>query len=237
MYRSLLAVLLASASSAQDGGAQSSPGKTVWDGVYTTAQATRGEAAFNSDCRSCHRNNFQGPRFIERWREDRLSSLFNFMRTKMPLDAPGSASEDEYLDIVAYMLSLNSFPSGAQELSSSAAGSIQVVGKEGPAPLPSGSLVRVVGCLVHGPGDEWTLSRASDLVRTREQEKSTGAELKASEAQSLGTHTLRLPEIEFYHPDPHKGHKVETKGFLDRDPEGERLLVTSLQSLADSCPE
>src|SRR2546428_142344 len=109
---------------------------------------------FDGSCRSCHRNSFQGARFIDRWREDKLGSLFNFRRTKMPADSPGSASEAEYLDIIAYVLSLNSFPAGAQELNSSAAGNIQVVGKEGLAPLPSGSLVRAVGCLVKSPGDE-----------------------------------------------------------------------------------
>jgi len=211
--------------------------KTVWDGVYTSDQATRGEAAFDRDCRSCHKASFQGPRFIDRWREDKLSSLFNFMRTKMPLDSPGSASQGEYLDIVAYILSLNSFPAGAQELTASVVGNIQVVGKEGPAPLPSGSLVRVVGCLVQVPDNTWILTKASELVRTREPEKSTDTELKASEAQPLGTNTLRLPEIEFYFPGPHKGHKVETKGFLDREPNGDRLLVTSLQAVGPSCPE
>ncbi|SRR5712691_3221718 len=212
--------------------------RTVWDGVYTAAQATRGEAAFDGYCRSCHNAAFQGPRFIDRWREDRLSSLFNFMSTKMPRDSPGSASQAEYLDIVAYILSLNGLPAGAQELTASAVGNIQVVGKDGPAPVPTGSLVKVVGCLAQVPDNTWILNRASEPVRTREPEKSTGTELKASEAQPLGTRTLPLPEIEFYHPDPHKGHKVETKGFLDRGPNGDRLrlLVTSLQTLASSCP-
>lgn len=229
---SLVVVLLASSLFGQNSG-----GKTVWDGVYTAAQATRGEATFNDSCRSCHRNGFQGPRFIDRWREDTLGSLFNFMRTKMPADSPGSKSEAEYLDIVAYVLSSNSFPAGAQDLNASVTGSIQVVGKDGPAPLASGSLVRVVGCLGTGPGDGWTLRMASGLVRTREPEKSTGAELKASEGMALGTSTFRLPEIEFSHPADYKGHKVEIKGFLDRQPEADRVLVTSLQTLAPSCPE
>ena len=55
------------------------------------AQATRGEAAFDDHCRSCHRGGFfQG--FIERWREDKLSGFFNFISTRMPRDNPGSAS-------------------------------------------------------------------------------------------------------------------------------------------------
>jgi cbb3-type cytochrome c oxidase subunit III len=228
---SLIVILLAGASFGQNSG-----GKTVWDGVYTAAQATRGEATFNGSCRSCHRNGFQGPRFIDHWREDTLGSLFNFMRTKMPADSPGSKSEAEYVDIIAYVLSLNSFPAGAQELNASATGGIQIVGKDGPAPLPSASLVRVVGCLAQGPGEEWTLRMAGVLARTRE-EKSTVAERKASESMPLGTSTFRLPEVEFSHPAEHNGHKVEIKGFLDRQPESDRVLVTSLQTLAPSCPE
>jgi mono/diheme cytochrome c family protein len=227
----ILAIALAGAGSTQNSG------RTVWDGVYTSAQAARGEATFNRSCLACHRNGLQGSRFLERWREDTLASLFDFMRTKMPVDSPGSSSEDEYLDIIAYVLASNHFPDGAQELRASAAAGIQVVGKDGPAPLPSGALVRVVGCLAKGPGDEWTLSKASALARTRDPEKSTGAELKASQGQALGTSAFRLPEIEFSHPESEQGHKVETKGYLDRASEVDRVLVTSLESLASSCPD
>src|SRR5437879_1479263 len=109
--------------------------KTVWDGVYTAAQAARGEAAFTSRCRECHRGGFfQG--FIERWREDKLSGIFNFISTRMPRDNPGSAKQSEYLDIVAYILSLNSLPAGTQELTPEVMGDIQVQRKDGPAPLP-----------------------------------------------------------------------------------------------------
>src|SRR5713226_8748386 len=99
--------------------------KTVWDGVYTDAQAARGLAAFDARCRECHRGGFfQG--FIERWREDKLSGIFNFISTRMPRDNPGSATQSQYLDIVAYILSLNNLPAGAEELTSGAVGDIQV---------------------------------------------------------------------------------------------------------------
>jgi hypothetical protein len=211
--------------------------RTVWDGVYTADQAARGQAAFDRDCRSCHRAGFQGPRFTEHWREDKLSSLLDFMRSKMPADAPGSKTRAEYLDIVAYILSVNNFPAGSQDLTVGTIFNVQFVGKDGPAPLPTGALVRVVGCLVEDPGEGWALSMASGLARTRAPEKSTGAELQATGSQSLGTSIFRLPEIEFQHPDSHRGHKVEIKGYLDRQPEGDRVLVTSLQTLATGCPE
>src|SRR4029077_7774174 len=132
--------------------------KTVWDGVYTDAQAARGQGAFDSRCRECHRGGFfQG--FVERWREDRLSGIFNFISTRMPRDNPGSASQSEYLDIVAYILSLNSLPAGTQELTSGLIGDIQVQRKDGPAPLPDDITVRVVGCLMQGPDNAWNVDQ------------------------------------------------------------------------------
>lgn len=210
--------------------------KTVWDGVYTDAQAARGQAAFDSRCRQCHRGGFfQG--FIERWREDKLSGIFNFISTRMPLDNPGSARQDQYLDIVTYILSLNNLPAGTEELTPAALGGIQVQRKDGPAQLPDDITVRVVGCLTEGPDNGWTLTKASEPGRTREPTASTEAELKSSAAQPLGTRTFGLPDAASRSPETHKGHKVEAKGFVDRKPAGDRLLLTALQTVAPSCPE
>jgi quinoprotein glucose dehydrogenase len=210
--------------------------KTVWDGVYTDAQAARGLAAFDSRCRECHRGGFfQG--FIERWREDKLSGIFNFISTRMPRDNPGSARPDQYLDIVTYILSLNNLPAGTEELTPAALGGIQVQRKDGPAPLPDDVTVRVVGCLTQGPDNAWTLTKASEPGRTREPTASTPAELKSSGAQPLGTRTFALPDVDSRSPDTHKGHKVEAKGFVDKKPAGDRILLTALQTVAPTCPE
>jgi hypothetical protein len=210
--------------------------KTVWDGVYTTAQAARGQAAFDSRCRQCHRSGFfQG--FIERWREDKLSGIFNFISTRMPLDNPGSATKSQYLDIVTYFLSLNNLPDGEQELTPETIGDIQVQRKDGPAPLPDDITVRVVGCFTQGPDNAWMLTKASEPGRTREPTASTEAELKSSAAQPLGTRTFPLPDAATRDPETHKGHKVEAKGFVDDKPAGDRLLLTALQTVAPSCPE
>src|SRR5918995_1622518 len=63
---------------------------SVLDGVYTAAQAARGEAAYLTHCIKCHEGleadgpELAGRAFIDRWREDRLESLFAFIRTTMP---------------------------------------------------------------------------------------------------------------------------------------------------------
>jgi len=153
----------------------------------------------------------------------------------MPLDNPGSRTQSEYLDLASYILSNNALPAGAQELTFSALSNIQVQRKDGPAPLQDGSVVRVVGCLTQGSDNSWRLTKASDPVQSREAGKSTGVELKASETQPLGTRTFPLPDSNSY--GPNKGHKVEIKGLLDRQPGGDRITLTSLQPVGASCPE
>jgi len=34
--------------------------KTVWDGTYTSAQATRGQAAYTMNCSGCHGDDLAG---------------------------------------------------------------------------------------------------------------------------------------------------------------------------------
>ena len=217
--------------------AQDNAGKTVWDGVYTADQAKRGDAVFTRRCLKCHSTGFERTGFVERWREDRLSGFFNFISTYMPRDNPGSATQNEYLDIASYIMSNNDLPAGAQELSYEALTTIQVQRKDGPAPLPDGSLVRVVGCLTRASDSSWTLTKASAPAQTRSRDGSTGLELRVVQAQSFGTNTFPLQYANAFMPDTHKGHKVEAKGDLDRMPEGDRIRLSSLQTLAPSCPE
>src|SRR5215510_14719434 len=72
---------------------------TVLDGVYTHAQAARGEAVYSSSCIGCHEGQdadgpeLTGKAFLDRWREDKIEPLFTFVRTTMPGNAPGSLDE------------------------------------------------------------------------------------------------------------------------------------------------
>src|SRR5690242_6722513 len=83
---------------------QDKPGRTVLDGVYSDAQAKRGDAEYGMNCAKCHEGaDVDGPPltgdpFIDRWREDSLASLFTFIRTQMPRDTPGKLSEPVYRD-------------------------------------------------------------------------------------------------------------------------------------------
>ena len=215
--------------------AKSTDGKTVWDGVYTDAQAARGKNQYEASCSSCHRAGPpKGDAFMRDWSGSDVNSLFGQIRELMPADAPSSLSDSTYLDLVAYMLQVNAFPAGRDELNAEAIKSIRIEGRNGPEPVPNFALVRAVGCLAQGPDTAWILVDAGEPVRTKNPAASTGDELKNSEAAALGTHTFRLLNV-YPSPDPHKGHKVEAKGFLIRDPGGDRINVTSVQTLAPRC--
>ena len=209
---------------------------TIWDGVYTQAQAQRGAGHFETFCSSCHRAGFRGSGFINRWREDKLASLYTFIRNNMPVGNPGVASPSEYIDIVAWILSTNEIPAGSQDLTPAAASAIQVVGKNGPAAVPDGSLVEVVGCLLQSEtSGGWTLLQATGPIRTRDVDNTNGLDVKSLSAKALGSLTFGLPDIGFYKPQNHKGHRVAIKGFLDHQPKGDRLLVTAVETLAPNC--
>lgn len=219
--------------------------KTVLNGVYTADQAAKGEAEYESNCVRCHDgSNADGPSlvgrpFIDRWREDNLDVLFNYIETKMPADSTAKLSDSTYLNILAYILRANTFPDGAKELTADVLGSIRLVGKDGPKPLPANTLVQVVGCLAQSSNNAWTLTNASEPIRTRDGKETTAEDLKRSEARPLGTQTFRLQNftnVRFdFSPDPYKGHKVQIKGVLIRQPYNDRINVTLLNTVASTC--
>jgi len=92
------------------------PAKSVNDGVYSTSQASRGQALFQSICTTCHApDRFTGEEFVSAWSGKPIVELFKAVQT-MPEDNPGSLSAQQYADVMAYFLSLNKYPSGSDEL-------------------------------------------------------------------------------------------------------------------------
>jgi mono/diheme cytochrome c family protein len=227
------------------GAAQStSATRTVWQGVYTEAQAARGQSEYATHCSRCHRDDLsgynsilKGARFMEKNRESSLQLFFEKTKTTMPRGAAGTLSDNTYVDIVGYVLNDNEFPAGSQELRVEDLTRIQVIGKDGPEPVPDFSLVRVVGCLTTNKTDgAWMLMHSSDPVRTGNPQPAAG-EREAAGTWPLGAGTYRLLVSAAYKPEPLKGHRVEARGFLIRRPAENRLNITSLESLDPSCGE
>ena len=100
----------------------SGQGKSVSEGVYTPAQATRGETAFEASCTACHdTSRFMGKDFLSTWTGKSLHVLFDHVHTTMPEDNPGSLKPQQYADILAFLLKLNEYPEGKEELPAEAA--------------------------------------------------------------------------------------------------------------------
>jgi cytochrome c5 len=222
--------------------AQSSSRKTVWDGVFSEDQASRGRASYNASCATCHRTDLtgyesalKGQKFMDRWREDALESLYSNIKRSMPRNAPGTLETATYLDIVAYILQQNGFPAGAWDLSPDNLKSIQVTGKNGTESLPTGALVQVYGCIRQNPANAWTLAGATKALRTRNPDKSSDAALKELQVPLPGDANYPLVDAAFYHPERYKDEMAEVKGFLVADPR-DGISVTSIASLFTPCP-
>jgi hypothetical protein len=220
--------------------------KSVWTGVFTAGQAIRGEAVYGAKCAKCHEGaDVDGPPltgdpFLDRWREDTLSSLFGFIKEKMPQDNPGKLAPKEYVDVLAYLLSANHIPpGGTAELTTETIPSTLLVGQDGPKPLPANALVKVVGCLAQDAKQAWTLARAGDPARIRSADETTAAELAESAAKPLGTQTFELPNLAELAPafsaDANGGHKVMVKGVLARRGNATRINVLSAGSVSGDC--
>jgi len=106
--------------------AQQAPAaRSVWDGVYTTEQAKRGEPLYAQYCSSCHGSTFEGGEmapplaggaFNANWNGLSLGDLAERIRISMPQNSPGSLSRQQYVDILATRLGGGEFPQGKTEL-------------------------------------------------------------------------------------------------------------------------
>lgn len=91
--------------------------RSTKEGVYNREQWTRGRDLYAGLCAGCHpASTHTGPAFTKSWAGKQLAELFGFLRERMPKNEPGSLSEQEYVDVMSYMLRLNGMPQGADEM-------------------------------------------------------------------------------------------------------------------------
>jgi len=210
--------------------------KTVDQGVYTAAQATRGAKVYESYCTTCHREPggvapvIAGERFTRTFGDATLQSLFTTIKTTMPRSAPGSLSDTEYTDVVAHLLRLNSYPDGMNELALPDLAGIKIPGQSGSLEF---ALVQAVGCLAQS-GRNWTLAGATDPSRTREPEPAKDDEAARLDALPAGARTFRLQQV-YGAPTGWTDQKVAVKGFLTKTPTDERITVSSMRVLTAKC--
>jgi S-disulfanyl-L-cysteine oxidoreductase SoxD len=101
------------------------PARNVWSGVFTAEQATQGKALFDAKCALCHGAEMTGGEmapaltgemFISDWSGQSVGDLFTRIHTTMPANDPGSMSNAETAQVLAYILSFNQIPAGATPL-------------------------------------------------------------------------------------------------------------------------
>ena len=117
-----------------EGGAQEDSVTSA--GVFTEEQAARGEDTYMQECAACHLDDLLGDGiappllgipFSFRWSELSIGDMYAAIRTTMPQGAPASLSAQGYVDIIAYLLHANEYPTGESELPTEEAALQQIV--------------------------------------------------------------------------------------------------------------
>jgi len=127
--------------------------RTLQDGIYSDAQATRGQALYTQRCAGCHGAGLtggaqapplEGAAFRFKWRQEPLSALFIKIRYTMPPGAPPNApptaadaaklDADQSADLVAHILKSNRFPPGKADFAAADAATGSITWPPAPAP-------------------------------------------------------------------------------------------------------
>jgi mono/diheme cytochrome c family protein len=209
--------------------------RTAWDGVYTEAQAARGEQAFSRSCGGCHvlgtegKAPLVGDQFWKSFSQKTVGELLDFITANMPNGAPRSLDEATYTSIVALMLKSNGFPGGNVELEPKTIADVQIVPRDGSTTLPANALVRVIGCLTKS-GSDWAVTRATSPVRAERT-----AEPAEDAARPLGTRTMPLKFV-LTNLNPMTGSRVVVNGLLIGADGVDGINVTTVSRVAAKCP-
>lgn len=106
-------------------GAQTRP---VTAGVFTSAQAERGQRSYKAQCAECHGASLEGTTgpplvgnsFLASWSGQPLANLAAKIQKTMPFNLPASLSKEQSADLTAYILQAGKFPAAQTELNESA---------------------------------------------------------------------------------------------------------------------
>ncbi len=101
--------------------------KSTNDGVYSKAQADGAKAQFDKICAECHPFSdaekkkprdvpLGGETFFENWTGRSLGEIASTIALTMPNDGSAVVSDEEALNLVAFILQKNGFPAGTKKL-------------------------------------------------------------------------------------------------------------------------
>jgi S-disulfanyl-L-cysteine oxidoreductase SoxD len=216
----------------------------IFQGIYTEAQAARGRETFTTNCLRCHGADLlgttapalKGDRFFTSWGGEPVDRLFLKIRDTMPPSFGTALLDDKTkLDIVAYILKSNDYPSGTSELvvGNPDLTTALILKKGQQITVQNFTLVQTVGCLARD-GEAWKLTRTAEPVSTRE-DSSSPESLQSASAQPLGSRTFLLLSVVPFSPATHVGQKMEARGLVYNDAEDSRITLTSLKPTGAGC--
>ena len=80
-------------------------------GVFTLDQVSAGQATYEASCKTCHDMKFYRD-IWSYWEEKPLEGFWFRIVSEMPSENPGSLLDEEYTNILAYILSDLGYPAG-----------------------------------------------------------------------------------------------------------------------------
>src|SRR5262245_46103481 len=101
-------------------------GVSIWSGVYTKAQSERGQELYSGSCAQCPGLKLNGAAqpdqppspaiaragFLRKWNGKTAGELFTYVREMMPTDRPGTLTDQQSIDAIAYMFAVSDIPAG-----------------------------------------------------------------------------------------------------------------------------
>jgi cytochrome c len=104
--------------------------RSIWDSVYSAAQAARGDSLYHMTCAKCHGDTLGGGKattgedspplvgepFLANYYGLNVFDLYDKIQSGMPPDNPKTIDPKTVVDVMAFVFSKNRFPAGAAEL-------------------------------------------------------------------------------------------------------------------------
>jgi hypothetical protein len=170
-----------------------------------------------------------GDPFWKSFSQKTVGDLLEFVSTSMPNGTPGSLSESEYDNIVAFMLKSNGFPAGTAALGRRTVAGVRIIPKDGGTELPANALARVVGCLAR-TGSDWVVTNATTPERAESAPKAG-----EDATRPLGSRAISLKFV-LTRLDPLAGSRVAVSGLLIGAGGADGINVTGVTRVAQKCP-
>ena len=151
------------------------PAQQLAQTAYESAQAERGETLYQQNCAACHLPDLQGSfeavalrgnAFVDNWRNRTPAQMLDLLRRTMPTQAPGSLSDDEYLDITAFLLQANGVAAGNSSLAANSDAVLFVGGESEQEDVPARTPVPGLAGTVPSPDSRNAIPEIATIYRT-----------------------------------------------------------------------